>query len=629
MSLTAGHNYYGFLPPLFRSQRATCFRLLQSLTIEATTQDEGLVRALRWLKNQAGARGSTLTVPDDFSWAWIPDRWWRWVTGQTRRDSPPATVQRPAFECCAFSELAWALKAGDCYVVGSDLYADYRTQLISEDDYRTHVATYGVEVGLAVEPAALVDQLRNRLMEQAATTDAGFPRNSWLRIEDGRPILTRLPATDAPDDLKSLEAALADQMPATALLDVLADTEYWLHWTQFFGPVSGHAAKVDEPVARYLATVFCYGCNLGPSQTARALDTLDRRQVAWIHAHHITEEQLDAAIQHVINAYNRFALPRYWGAGRHAAADGTKWDLYEQNLLSEYHIRYGGYGGIGYYHVSDTYIALFSHFIPCGVWEAVYILDGLLKNESDIQPDIVHADTQGQNAPVFGLAYLLGIQLMPRIRNWQDLVFARPTAGVQYGHIDSLFGAPVDWDLIARHVPDMLRVALSIKEGRIAASTVLRKLSSYSRKSKLYQAFRELGRAVRTDFLLRYLHEADLRATIQAATNKSEAFNGFAKWLFFGGEGTIASNDRAEQRKIIKYNHLVANCLIFFNVFRMTQGLHTLQQGGQTLDPEALAALSPYGTAHVNRFGRYELDLTRQPPSVEYALLADLPTDHS
>jgi hypothetical protein len=26
--------------------------------------------------------------------------------------------------------------------------------------------------------------------------------------------------------------------------------------------------------------------------------------------------------------------------------------------------------------VSDSYIALFSHFVPCGVWEAVYIIDG-------------------------------------------------------------------------------------------------------------------------------------------------------------------------------------------------------------------------------------------------------------
>ena len=64
------------------------------------------------------------------------------------------------------------------------------------------------------------------------------------------------------------------------------------------------------------------------------------------------------------------------GLGQRAAADGTKWDVYEQNLLSEYHIRYGGWGGIGYYHVSDTYIALFSSFIACGVWEAIYILDG-------------------------------------------------------------------------------------------------------------------------------------------------------------------------------------------------------------------------------------------------------------
>jgi TnpA family transposase len=47
---------------------------------------------------------------------------------------------------------------------------------------------------------------------------------------------------------------------------------------------------------------------------------------------------------------------KYWGDGKHAGVDGTQWDVYENNLLSERHIRYGGYGGIAYYHVSDTYI---------------------------------------------------------------------------------------------------------------------------------------------------------------------------------------------------------------------------------------------------------------------------------
>ncbi len=47
----------------------------------------------------------------------------------------------------------------------------------------------------------------------------------------------------------------------------------------------------------------------------------------------------------------------------------------------------------------------------------------VIKNESDIQPDTIHAYTQVQNAPIFGLAYLLGIDLMPRIRNIKDLFF--------------------------------------------------------------------------------------------------------------------------------------------------------------------------------------------------------------
>ncbi|MCC3689417.1 transposase [Bacillus cereus] len=41
----------------------------------------------------------------------------------------------------------------------------------------------------------------------------------------------------------------------------------------------------------------------------------------------------------------------------------------------------------------------------------------LTKNKSDIQPDTLHANNQGQNAPIFEIAYLLDIQLIPLIRN--------------------------------------------------------------------------------------------------------------------------------------------------------------------------------------------------------------------
>ena len=160
----------------------------------------------------------------------------------------------------------------------------------------------------------------------------------------------------------------------------------------------------------------------------------------------------------------------------------------------------------------------------------------------------------------------------------------------------------------------------------ITPSTILRKLGTYSKKNRLYQAFRELGVAVRTGFLLRYLGDAELRATIQAATNKSESFNEFVQWLAFGG-GVIAENDRVEQRKVIKYNHLLANCLIFHNAWTMTRVLHQLQVDGVSVDAEAVAALSPYIRTHINRFGRYQLDLSRIPPAVDYDLPILAPAD--
>ena len=248
------------------------------------------------------------------------------------------------------------------------------------------VGAYGEQVGLPVESAAFVSEMRTWLEKMAIETDDAFPTNASVRLVDGKPVLRRLPKRLIPDDLKKVDQLIAERIEPVTVLDVLADTDNWLHWTHFFG-LSGRDARIEEARARYVATTFCYGCNLGPTQTAQSLGILDRRQLAWIDQRHITEDKLDAAITALINAYNQFSLPKFWGSGKSASADGMKWDIYEQNLLAEYHIRYGGYGGIGYYHVADTYVALFSHFIPCGVWEAVYILDGLLKNTSDIQPD--------------------------------------------------------------------------------------------------------------------------------------------------------------------------------------------------------------------------------------------------
>jgi TnpA family transposase len=160
--------------------------------------------------------------------------------------------------------------------------------------------------------------------------------------------------------------------------------------------------------------------------------------------------------------------------------------------------------------------------------------------------------------------------------------------------------------LIARHLPDMLQVAQSIRAGRISPSIVLRKLGTASRKNKLYYAFRELGQVIRTISLLEYISDHELRRIIQSAQNKCEGFNNFAQCVYFGSN-TIEDNVRENQLKIIKYNHLIANLLIFHNCHTITQAFKELEAEGFQLTPELVAAFSPYRTHHTNRFGMYEL----------------------
>ncbi|MGH0758452.1 Tn3 family transposase [Bacillus cereus] len=632
----AGNNYFSFVWRHLKSSRADLIKILETLEFKSTNQNRGLEQAVLFLVKHKMKKSEWISIRDltDFTnadgemptidFSWIPEKWWRWICPHQRRNVPLEKIHRRHFEACVFSQIWLELKSGDLYIEGSEKHADYRKQLISWDEFQINRATFCEQAGLPTTAKEFKFQVYNKLEQMARNVDSSFPTNKAVTLRNGEPVITKPKKKRTSPLLKAVRKRIDEKMTPINVLDLLGDTEYWLNWTRFFGPISGHDTKLEKPTERYLTTAFCYGCNLGPTQTARSLSNIDRKHISWINDRHITEENIQKAIEWIINAYNRFKLPKYWGNGTSASADGTMWDLYEKNLLSENHIRYGGYGGIGYYHVSDTYIALFSHFIPCGVWEGVYILDLLMKNKSDIQPDTLHADTQGQNAPVFGLAYLLGIELMPRIRNWKDLKFLRPHKESTYKHIDGLFSQSVDWSLIENHYEDMLRVVMSIKMGRIHPSTILNKLNTYSKKNKLYQAFRELGSAIRTLFLLKYLSDEQLRSTIQAATNKSESFNGFAKWLFFGGEGIIAENNRERQRKIIKYNHLVANCLIFYNVFQLTQILHQYIQEGNKVDEDVLSDLSPYLTFHVNRFGKYRLDSNRRPPDIEFDIPVSL-----
>jgi TnpA family transposase len=606
-------NYRPLMWGFYRSYRAELFRLSHALTFRSTTQHQSLIEALHFIQHFQHARRDYL--PDEIALDFASVRWQALIR---TRHHMQTVLNRRQLEVCVFNYLDHGLRGGDVYVEGSEAYADYRQQLLRWDDCAPRVPAYCQALQFAPTAADFVAHLRKRLRETAQRVDATYPENTELTIDtEGTPHLKRLQAQPLPEDLHTIESLLKDRMPERHLLDILRDVQHWVGYTRHFGPPSGADPKLSDAVRRYIFTVFGYASELGASQTARhTTGPISRQVLRRINEQHITVTKLEACLRDVIEEYTRFELPFLWGTGEAAIADGSHIALIENNLLGAQHVRYGQFGGIAYHHMSDTYVALFSHFIACGVWEAVYILDGLLKNQSALQPDTLYADTHGQAEPVFGLAALLGIQLLPRMRTWNDVTFYRVDRHTAYKHIDTLFTQVVDWDVIEWYWQDMMQVVLSIQAGQVLPSMLLQKLGVYSRKNSLYKAFSELGRVERTLFLLDYMSNAVLRQQIRAETTKVESYHHFTDWIAFGGP-VLRSGDPVEQEKRIKYRDLVANAMMLHNVVDMTNVLRALQQEGLSVTPEVVSHLSPYLTEHIKRFGQYVLDMDTQPEPLQ------------
>lgn len=360
-----GNNYFPLLWQFYHSHRRTLFRLVHLLDIRSTTQDQTVRAALTFLVEHEQHRGKYLPNVIDLSFA--NEQWHRTIYVRRKKQ---VLLDRRHLEVCIFTHVAAELKAGDFCVVGSEQFADYREQLLPWETCEPLVAEYCSEVGRPATGKALVEHLKTQLTRIGREIDQGVPTNGGqLSISPkGELILRRGERREAPCEVIRLEAKLTKELPERNVLDILCNVEHWVHWTRHLGPASGSDPKIKDIIERYIITAFCYGCNLGARQTARHMrGIVTAHELSFTHRRHITAEKLDAAIRDIINCYNAFPLPKLWGTGKLAAADGTKLDLYEENLLSEYHIRYGGYGGIAYHHISDTYIALFTHFIACGV----------------------------------------------------------------------------------------------------------------------------------------------------------------------------------------------------------------------------------------------------------------------
>ncbi|OUB29187.1 hypothetical protein BK737_21455 [Bacillus thuringiensis serovar palmanyolensis] len=88
----------------------------------------------------------------------------------------------------------------------------------------------------------------DKLEALAKKVDTSFPKNKAVTIRNGEPFITKLKKKKISPLLKAVRKRIEEKMVPINVLDLLSDTEYWLNWTRFFGPISGYDAKIAKRV---------------------------------------------------------------------------------------------------------------------------------------------------------------------------------------------------------------------------------------------------------------------------------------------------------------------------------------------------------------------------------------------
>jgi TnpA family transposase len=352
---------------------------------------------------------------------------------------------------------------------------------------------------------------------------------------------------------------------------------------------------------------------MGTNTGIKSMESLpedDYKDLLYIRRRFISKEGLRQSIAQLVNATLAVRLPHIWGETTTAcAADSKQFVAWDQNLLTEWHLRYGGRGVMVYWHVERNSTCIYSQFKRVSSSEAAAMIQGVLKHCTEMEVERQYVDSHGQNVIAFAFCRLLGFELMPRLKGISRQKLYKAEAGQDFPNINPIMAAKaINWELIEEQLDTIVKHAVALKLGMADAESLLRRFCRNNIQHPAYKALAELGKAIKTIFLCKYLDSEELRREINDGLNVVESWNSANGFIFYGKQGEISSNRKESQEIGLLCLHLLQASMVYINTL-MIQDVLKDTEWSYKMTPRDLAALSPLFTLHINPYGRFELDM--------------------
>jgi TnpA family transposase len=577
-------------------------KMLAGLDLAAAPAGQSLLDAIDHLRRVHRGEKRRGPVPTAF----VPKAWDR----QLKTDD--GTFDLTGYRLCTLDRLRRAIRRRDVFPVRSLRYADPRKGLLTGAAWEAVRPTVCRTVGVAVTGDEEIAKLSARLDLAYRQTAARVPDNDAVtitRAASGVDLsIEPLDKIDEPRSLTDLHKAIDARLPQLDLPELILE----MHARTGFGAAFTHAsegnARAGDIATTICAVLVAEATNTGFEPLLRPeIPALRRSRLSWVKQNFMRAETLTTANALLVAAHNRIPLTRVWGGGEVASADGLRFTVPVRTIHAGPNPRYfGRERGVTWYNlVSDRFSGLNAVTVPGTLRDSLHLLAVVLDQETELRPTEVMTDTAGYTDTIFGIFHLLGLQFSPRIADIAGARFWRVDGKADYGVLDDLAANRINIKLIVEHWDDLLRLAGSLKLGVVRATGLTRVLQTNDRPTRLARALQELGRLIKSLYMLRFIDDETYRRRILVQLNRGESRHQLARTIFHGKRGELRQRYRDGQEDQLGALGLVVNLIVLWNTIYIDAALNQLRAEGHVILDEDVARVSPLGFRHINMLGRY------------------------
>ena len=585
--------------------------LLKNITFKAAPAGESTLQALNYLKSIEGGRKQILKNPPvDF----ITAAWKKQIYDENN------CITKQAYTLCILQQLQDSLRRRDIYVEHSERWSDTREKLLQGAAWQANRIQVSRSLGHSLVASEVIEKLTSKLDESYKQVAANFSENTAITIDNSGKktalTITHLDKLEESEVLVAFKEQVSALLPKIDLTEVLLEIDTHTGFTSEFNHVSEANSRADDLNISICAVLIAEACNIGLEPLIKNhIPALTQMRLNWVKQNYLRAETLTNANAKLVNYHSTLSLPKKWGGGEVASADGMRLVVPIPTINARPNRKFFGLTkkGLTWYNfISNQYTGFHAIVVPGTLRDSIFVLEGILEQQTNLNPTEIMTDTAGASDMIFGLFWLLGYQFSPRLADAGESIFYRIDKSADYGVLNELATSTINMNRIEQHWDDMMRVAGSLKLGTVSASELIRSLLKSDKPSNLAKAIIDVGRINKTLYLLNYINDEDYRRRILTQLNRGEERHHVARAIFHGRRGEMRKPYREGQEDQLGALGLVLNAVVLWNTTYMESALNHLKNQSVTIDDDFEQRLSPLLYEHINVLGHYSFTLSEQ-----------------